>query len=209
MGHCTLRPGTLVLCQGDSITDWGRSYENDSELGTGYVNFTAAWMNAKYPELGLKFINRGIGGNRICDLENRWSKDCIDLKPDLIALLIGVNDTWRRYDSDVVSPIPEFEACYRRLLDRVKKETSAKVIILEPFLLELPQFLGWREDLGPRIEAVRRVARDYGTPYIPLDGIFASVSTIQKPEYWAADGVHPTQAGHALIARHLMKVMKG
>ena len=210
MNPIKLKPGAKILFQGDSITDWGWTRENDKELGTGYVNFIAAWMSAAHPEMEYKFINRGVGGNRVCDLEARWTEDCIELKPDLVSILIGINDTWRKYDSNIESDIPEFEACYRRILDRVKAETNAQIVILEPFILELPQFQGWREDLGPRIEAVRRIARDYGTLYIPLDGIFAAASTIQKPEFWAEDGVHPTQAGHALIAQNWIKaVMHG
>ena len=202
MGHLLLQPGARILFQGDSITDAGRSRENDALLGSGYANLIAAWLSARYPGRELTFLNRGVSGNRVYDLEERWTRDCIDLHPDWVSILIGINATWRRYDSGKLSPIEEFEACYRRLLDRVKAETSARVILLEPFVLPTPpDRVAWREDLDPRIAAVRRVAADYGTLYVPLDGLFAAAAAQRPAAFWAADGVHPTQAGHALIAQ--------
>jgi lysophospholipase L1-like esterase len=108
----------------------------------------------------------------------------------------------------LVSAAVDFEACYRRLLDRVKKETSARLLILEPFLLPTPpDRIAWREDLDPRIAAVRRVACDYAALYLPLDGIFAAAATQRPANFWTADGVHPTQAGHALIAQHWLRAV--
>lgn len=198
----SLAPGARVLFQGDSITDAGRIYGDDQSLGEGYANMIAAWLHARHPAADYTFLNRGVGGNRASDLEARWSEDCIALKPDWVSILIGINDTWRRYDSNLPSAIDAFEACCRRLLDRVKTETSAQIILLEPFLLpSAPELDAWREDLDPRITAIRRVARDYQTLYLPLDGLFAAATTRQPPVRWAPDGVHPSQAGHALIAR--------
>lgn len=209
MSQLLLRRGARVLFQGDSITDAGRSRENDRELGQGYANFIAAWLSARYPERSLTFLNRGISGNRIYDLENRWTEDCLALKPDWLSIMIGINDTWRRYDSQTPSPLAEYEACYRRLLDRVSAESDARIILLEPFVLPTPpDRIAWREDLDPRIDAVRRVARDYEALYLPLDGLFAAASTKREPAFWAADGVHPTQAGHALIAQAWIEAME-
>jgi len=202
MGQLLLQPGARVLFQGDSITDAGRGREDDTQLGYGYANYIAAWLSASYPERRLTFLNRGISGNRVYDMEARWTEDCIDLQPDWLSILIGINDTWRRYDSNTPSPIPEFEASYRRILERVKNETKAQLILLEPFVLPTPpDRIAWREDLDPRIDVVRRLARDFGALYVPYDGLFASASTQREPAYWAADGVHPTQAGHALMAQ--------
>ncbi|HEX2950678.1 MAG TPA: SGNH/GDSL hydrolase family protein [Armatimonadota bacterium] len=208
MSQLLIEPGATILFQGDSITDAGRSYEDNGQLGAGYPHFVAAWLSAKYPEYNLTFLNRGISGNRIYDLENRWSEDCIALQPDWVSILIGINDTWRRYDSELMSPAADFEACYRRLLDRITKETKARILILEPFVLPtLPDREAWREDLDPRIAAVRRVARDYQARYIPLDGLFSAAATQREPAFWTADGVHPTQAGHALIAQAWIKAV--
>lgn len=202
MSVTALRDGATILFQGDSITDAGRSRENDGALGSGYVNMIAAWLSAMRPEAGWRFLNRGIGGNRVYDMEERWTADCIDLKPDIVSILIGINDTWRRYDSNTQSPIVDFEASLRRVIERVKNETPARVMLLEPFVL--PVTVGqraWREDLDPRIHCVRDLARELETLYIPLDGLFAAAAAARPPAFWAADGVHPTQAGHALIAQ--------
>lgn len=197
-----LKPGAKVLFQGDSITDCGRARDNACDLGRGYANFIASWILAKHPDTGLDFVNRGIGGDRIYDLETRWTEDCILLQPDLISILVGINDTWRRYDRNIISSVSDFEAAYRRILDRVRTETTAKLIILEPFLLHVPAERGeWREDLDPRIEAVRKIATDYDAVYISLDNLFAEAAQRREPAFWAADGVHPTQPGHALIAQ--------
>jgi len=202
MSHLMLQYGARVLFQGDSITDAGRSREHDDQLGGGYANMIAAWLSARYPGRNMTFLNRGISGNRIYDLEQRWSEDCIDLEPDWVSILIGINDTWRYFDSGTDSPVAEFEACYRRLLDRVKEESGAGLILLEPFVLPTPpDRVNWRANLDPRIDAVRRIARDYQAILLPLDGIFSAAATQRDPAFWTPDGVHPSQAGHALISQ--------
>lgn len=209
MGQLMLQPGARVLFQGDSITDAGRSREDDAQLGYGYVNYIAAWLSARYPERRLTFLNRGISGNRIYDMEAHWTEDCIALQPDWLSILIGINDTWRRYDSNTPSPIVDFEASYRRMLDRTKAETHAQVILLEPFVLPTPpDRVTWREDLDPRIDVVRRVARDYGAIFVPYDGLFAAAATRREPSFWAGDGVHPSQPGHALMAQAWIKAVE-
>lgn len=208
MDRLPLEKGSKILFQGDSVTDVGRSYTDDSLMGEGYPNMIAAWLSARYPSMNLQFINKGISGNRVCDLETRWTEDCISLQPDLVSILIGVNDTWRRYDSNMITPVDDYDQCYRRILDRVQNETSAKLVIMEPFILHTPPDRAtWREDLDPRIHAVRAIARDYSAVYVPLDGIFSAAATRREPEFWAADGVHPTQAGHALIAQAWIKAV--
>lgn len=205
MSNLLFQTGQRVLFQGDSITDAGRDREAFASLGSGYANLIAAWLSAKYPDFRVEFLNRGISGNTIPDLETRWMEDCIDLKPDWLSILIGINDTARNCNPEISSDawnIPQYEACYRKLLDRVKSETSARVIIMEPFLLPVTTDRErWREDLDLRIQAVRRVARDYGAILIPLDGIFAAVCSHREPAFWSADGVHTTGAGGALIAQ--------
>ncbi len=191
-----------ILFQGDSITDAWRSREDDSMLGSGYANMIAAWLTAQYPQANLRFLNRGISGNRVVDLQGRWQEDCIDLQPDVVSILIGVNDVWRRYDSNDPTSCEKYEAGYRDLLTQVRDKLDAQLIILEPFLLPVPEDrLAWREDLDPKIQAARRIAVEFNATYVPLDGLFAAAATKLPAEKWAADGVHPTQAGHALISQ--------
>jgi acyl-CoA thioesterase I len=191
-----------ILFYGDSITDCGRVPSNPDSLGQGYVYLIAAQLLANEPDVNLKITNRGIGGNRIQDLENRLQADVLDLKPTVVSILIGINDTWRRYDSNVKSDIAEFKASYARVLDRISA-TGARIILMEPFLLPIPEDRRkWREDLDPRITSIRELAWDRQLPYLPLDGIFAAAATSTGHAYWAGDGVHPSLAGHGLIAEH-------
>ncbi|GCF07668.1 SGNH/GDSL hydrolase family protein [Dictyobacter arantiisoli] len=201
--------GDVVLFQGDSITDWGRDREDPTHLGSGYALMAAAWFQALYPELEVQFINRGIGGNRVVDLEARWQQDCLDLHPGWVSLLIGINDTWRRYDNADPTSTQRYEDGYRRLLDRTVQATQARLILCEPFVLPYPAGREvWREDLDPKIAVVRKIAREYNAIYVPFDGIFAQVATQRAPEFWAADGVHPTPAGHALMAQAWLRAVK-
>lgn len=198
----------LILFQGDSITDAFRDYNDPKALGTGYAHFIAGWLAALYPEKNLRFLNRGISGNRVRDLEKRWDTDCLDLKPDWLSILIGINDTWRRYDNGQETSAADFEATYRRILEKTVATLEVKLIICEPFLLPVPEDrIQWREDLDPKIAVVRQLAREFNAAYVPLDGIFAAASTRQTMPYWLPDGVHPSNAGHALIAEHWLKVI--
>jgi lysophospholipase L1-like esterase len=200
-----LQPNDHILFYGDSITDAGRNQQvnNNGGLGVGYPALCAAQLLALYPEFNLTVTNRGISGNRIYDLEERLEKDVVALQPTVVSILIGINDTWRRYDSGRPSPIPEFQASYRRILLSLRDRLGARFVLLEPFLLPIPaDRKAWREDLDPRITAVRELAREFDTLLLPLDGIFAAASCRASMEYWAGDGVHPSLAGHGLIAEH-------
>ena len=119
----------------------------------------------------------------------------------MVSVLIGINDTWRRYDRGIVSPLKDFDAAYRRILARIKEQLGARLVICEPFLLAVPaDRAAWREDLDPRIEAVRAIADDFSATLVGFDGLFAAASQRREPAYWLPDGVHPTPAGHALMA---------
>jgi lysophospholipase L1-like esterase len=198
----------VILFQGDSITDAGRSRTDDRDLGHGYAAMTAAWFSALYPEKNVRFINRGISGNRAGDLRARWQPDCLDLKPDWVSILIGINDTWRRYDSSDETATSTYEDNYRTILQGIQQNLSARVIVCEPFLLPVPNDrIGWRVDLDPKIDAARRLAREFNAIYVPLDGMFAAAAARREPAFWAADGVHPQPAGHALIAQAWLKAV--
>jgi lysophospholipase L1-like esterase len=203
-----IEDNALVLFQGDSITDCGRNYTDGNDLGTGYAMLVAAWFSAAYPEKRVRFLNRGISGHRVADLRARWQQDCLDLRPTWVSILIGVNDTWRRYDSNDPTPAEAFERDYRAILAATRDRLGARLILCEPFLLPVPDDrIAWREDLDPKIAAVRRLAREFDALYVPLDGLFAAAATRREPAFWLPDGVHPTPAGHALIAQAWLKAV--
>ncbi|WP_105617723.1 SGNH/GDSL hydrolase family protein [Vallitalea okinawensis] len=199
----------IILFQGDSITDAGRKREDDYDLGTGYAMMAASMFSATSPEKNVKFLNRGISGNRVKDLKFRWKEDCINLNPDIISILIGINDCWRRYDSNDPTTTVQFKDDYRYILQQLKDKTKAEIILCEPFVLPTPDDRKkWREDLDPKINVVRELAREFGTHLLPLDGIFNQVSVYKDPDFWAPDGVHPSNAGHALIAKEWLNLLK-
>lgn len=203
-----IEDNAVLLFQGDSVTDCGRSQEDDNYLGAGYANMIAASISAIYSEKNITIINKGISGNRVKDLQGRWKEDCLELKPTWVSILIGINDCWRRYDSNDPTSVEDYEDGYRDLLTQIKSKTKANIILMDPFVLPVTEDRNkWREDLNPKIDAVRRLAREFKAIYLPLDGIFAQAATKIEPAFWTADGVHPTQSGHALIATEWMKVV--
>jgi lysophospholipase L1-like esterase len=204
-----IKPNSRILFQGDSITDCGRDRSQPSALGSGYAMMTSGFLAALQPSLAPECLNRGISGNRTGDLVDRWQEDCLDLEPDVLSLMIGINDVWRRYDRNLPTPVEEFETNYRSLLEQTTAALpSIKLILMEPFVLPVPDDRKtWREDLDPKLAVVRQLAREFNALLIPLDGIFAAACTRQPPAFWAADGVHPSSAGHALIAKSWLEAV--
>jgi len=201
-----IETGALVLFQGDSITDAGRNRDDPADLGWGYAALTAAWFSAAHPARGARFLNCGVSGDRVKDLRARWKSDCLDLKPAWLSIMIGINDCWRRYDSNDVTDAADFESAYRNILAQARERLGVRLILIEPFLVPVSEDQKrWREDLDPKIEAVRRLGKEFGAILVPLDGLFAEACKSRPPSFWAADGVHPTLPGHALISRALLK----
>ena len=201
-----LQKNDVILFQGDSITDAGRVYEDPAGLGTGYPLVAASILKARFPHLDLTILNRGISGNRTADLLGRWKPDCIDLSPSILFVLIGINNVWRRYDSADPTDAQVFADEYHRLLTAAKDSGARDIIILEPFLLPVTgDQHQWREDLDPKIALCRSLAAEFASAYVPLDGLFAAAAATTGPAYWAPDGVHPSAAGHGLIAEHVVQ----
>lgn len=188
---------------GDSVTDAGRTSasaaERSVDLGNGYVSLVAATLGDTTSAITV--TNRGINGHRTVDLAARWQTDVINLRPTLVSILIGINDTWRRYDSHDPTSSESFEQTYRTILERTVEHTNARIVLCEPFLLAVKRRQRtWREDLDPKIAVVRRLAVEFDAVFVPFDQNFAEAATTKKPKHWAADGVHPTAAGHQLMA---------
>lgn len=189
-----------ILFQGDSVTDGVRDRSDWHNMGEGYALYASEAIAGRHPEADLEFINLGIGGNQSKDLCDRWQTDCIDVCPDLVSILIGINDVWHRADSREWLDNSIFEANCRYILEETKK-INAKIIILEPFLLPVEDKKFFREDLNAKIDITRQMAVEYAAAYIPLDGAFAAACVGVEPELWASDGVHPTPAGAKLIGK--------
>lgn len=203
-----IEDNAVVLFQGDSITDYGRSRENLKDMGVGYAMMVSAWFSSLYPEKNVTFINRGIGGNRTWDLVERWKEDCLDLKPTWVSIFIGINDTWHGYDGGEKTSAEEFEANYRKILTMTKEDLNAKIILCEPFLLPFSEErMKWREDFDPKINVIRKLAREFKAILVSLDSVFSEAVVKKETVFWAEDGIHPTPAGNALIARAWLKAV--
>ncbi|AQS54375.1 Acetylxylan esterase [Jeotgalibaca dankookensis] len=201
-----LKKEDLILFIGDSVTDAKRERSDLNDLGKGYPKMVAEILTQRYPELNLQFLNKGINGNKIIDLERRWQEDCLDFHPDVVSILIGINDTWHNIGKVAFGNkrhLRRFERKYRKILMQVKEKTNAQIVMMEPFVLSEPvDRLEWRVDLDPRIQVVRKLAAEFATDFIPLDGLLNAEGMKRSYSYLTGnDGVHPTQAGHKLIAK--------
>jgi lysophospholipase L1-like esterase len=234
-----------VLFIGDSITDCGRRTEPHAPYGTGYVHLARALLLARYPSLGLEVVNRGIGGNTVRDLAARWEQDVIVEHPDWLSIKIGINDVWRTVVARHAEAVPldEYEQTYRHLLEQTKERTSARLILMEPYViapsvtggspaasgLTLAEVQRIYPDLrqrgvssGPELEAcmmhfrsmmdqyiavVHRLAGQHGAILVHTQAAFDEAIQGQPPSYWAADRVHPSAPGHAVIARAWLRAV--
>ena len=190
-----------LLFQGDSITDAGRDRNDIHNLGNGYPKYAAKFLAEKYPDIDFEFIDLGIGGDQTKNLVARLDKDFIDIQPDIVSILIGINDVWhyaanREWLSDEL-----FEERYRTVLTALKEKTKKKIMMMEPFLIPVEDKLFFREDLYKKIEITRSLAREFADVYLPTDGLLCSAFIGDEPTTFAADGVHPTEKGAEYIGR--------
>lgn len=202
-----------ILFIGDSVTDVDRDRTDTTDLGQGYPSILAKKLTELYPKLELTFSNRGIGGDKLKDMAARWQEDCLALKPTIVSILIGINDTWHNVGEEQFGSHEElerFEQQYRSLLVSLKQELACQIVLMEPFVLSYPTDREmWRRDLDPRIQVVRKLAHEFQTDLIPLDGILNAIGIKQSFSYLTGeDGVHPTTAGHNAIAKSWVKAIE-
>lgn len=203
-----LRPHDIVLFQGDSITDAGRDRNamqgpTSEALGKGYAALAAARLLSERPDWKLSFFNRGISGNKVPDLEARWDTDCLRLRPTVVSVLIGVNDTWHPLAGwGPGVPVDRYESAYRSILDRTVRELpGVRLVICEPFVLRCGAVDGrWFPEIDQRRAVCRQLASDFGARLVEFQALFDQAVKSCYPQYWAPDGVHPSLAGHALMA---------
>ncbi len=195
------------LFQGDSITDADRRREDINNFGYGYPNIVAAKYMSESPN-EYTFINKGISGNRIVDLYARIKCDIINLKPDYMSILIGINDVWHELSVENGVDNEKFKKILSMLIEEVKEALpEIKIIMLEPFVLKGPateeKWAKFRSETELRAKSVKEVAEKYNLSFVPLQDKFDELSKIAESTYWLIDGVHPTAAGHGIIAKAL------
>lgn len=204
-----------ILFQGDSITDAGRDYKDFWDLGNGYPVMAAGKQGLLFPKQ-FECVNRGISGDKTADILARVQKDVIELKPDYLSLLVGVNDVWHGlagWDSRGVQPVSEFTRNYTKILETVRRELpNTKIILLEPFVLPgtgtNDYYDRFAKELGERAAVVRGLAEKYRCVFIPLQEDAQMLAKQAPADYWLADGVHPTRYFHQHIADKWVEVLK-
>ena len=211
-----------ILFQGDSITDGGRyksrasAWDKNHQIGHSYAYIVTGLLGMQYPERCFEFINRGISGNAVSDLLARWEEDTLAMAPDVLSILIGVNDCLRTCAKETKDlTAKSYEEGYRRLLTMARERNPrVKLILLEPFAhIEGQKNTGATETVRRAVlrseqKAVRRLAEEFDAGFVPLQRVFDEAMTVREPTYWIWDGTHPTEAGHALIAREYLIATK-
>lgn len=217
-GHAHLiEPGSTVLLQGDSITDTKRDRatadkpNHQPALGKGYAWLSAAQLLVARPDDDLKFFNRGISGHKVFQLAERWQEDCLDLKPDVLSILIGVNDIWHKLSGKYDGTVAVYEKDYHALLKRTKAALpEVKLVVCEPFVLRCGAVDdSWFPEFDEYRAAAKRVADEAGAVFVPFQALFDRAINYAPPEHWAKDGVHPTSHGAALMASTWVDAVSG
>lgn len=186
-----------IVFIGDSITDAGRDRADPASLGDGYVSLLADGFAAQ----GATVRNLGISGNRAKDLAARWDAELMPTGPDLLTVYVGVNDMWRRFDSDDPTSAADFESTLRALLTQVVEAHRPRLILMEPFFLPvLAEQQEWLPDLDEKRAVVRALAAEFGAELVPLHDIFTAAASEHPIADLAPDGVHPTSLGSEIIA---------
>ena len=201
--------GQKIVLIGDSITDCGRRIESPP-LGNGYVSIAANLVTAKYPDRKIAWVNKGINGDVVEGLVRRWTEDVIDEKPDWVSIAIGINNVYREQLSGrkLEESLKGFDDCYRQILERTKKETTARIIVFDIFYVS-------DEDQSLNIlnvdeynKVIHKLASEYSTILVPIQSAFRHAKSKRPSQYWTiGDGVHPSPVGHTLIALTFLESM--
>ena len=200
--------GKIVFI-GDSITEWGCE-EDPENIGTGYVRLIHDYLVTTYPERKPVVLNRGVGGNRIPDLAKRWQKDVLDENPDYVSVSIGINDVWRQIDhlvDDQVYP-DQFEQIYVDLLTQLKEKSNAKIIIMEPTIIEEDVHSEANKKLVAYVDVVKRLAERFEAIYVPTNQAFIHFLNTDADLKLTIDGVHTNSTGNMLIAQTWIKAFE-
>jgi lysophospholipase L1-like esterase len=213
----SLAKDDIILFQGDSITDAGRkkddtNYNNASALGTGYAMIAASELLYKHADKNLKVYNRGISGNKVYQLAERWDKDCLNLNPNVVSVLVGVNDFWHTLTGKYTGTIKTYHDDFKALLDKTKQKLpNVKLIIGEPYAVSGVKAVDekWYPAFNDYRKAAREIAESFNAVFIPYQSIYDKAQKAAPGVYWTGDGVHATLAGNRLMAHAWMEAIKG
>lgn len=202
-----MRTNRIVFI-GDSITEWGR-FEDPENLGTNYVRLIHDHLLAQDPDHFPEIINRGIGGNRITDLAARWQEDVIDLQPDLLSISIGINEVWRQLDDASIEQVfpDQFENIYRDLIQQTVKQTEAKIVLLEPTIIEEDIDSVGNHKLKDYVKVIAKIAEEYNLLVVPTHQAFLDYLQSMATYPLTIDGVHMNSTGNYLMAQTWLKTM--
>jgi lysophospholipase L1-like esterase len=210
-----IQKNSTILFQGDSITDAGRDRKREANvndknaLGRGYVYSIATQLLSDRAGDGLRIYNRGNSGNKVFQLADRWGKDCLDLKPDVLSILIGVNDIWHSLNGKYDGTVAKYEKDYRALLARTLKVLpNVKLVICEPFVLRCGAVNDkWFPEFDQYRAAAKKMSEEFNTLFVPYQSMFDDAVKQAPPAHWAGDGVHPSLAGAYLMGQEWLKVV--
>ncbi|GGK86356.1 SGNH/GDSL hydrolase family protein [Rufibacter glacialis] len=212
----TLKKDSVLLFQGDSITDAGRNREaqevnSSRNLGGGYAMLAAAELLHAHPQKNLKIYNKGISGFKVYQVAERWETDTLALKPDVLSILIGVNDFWHTLSSGYKGTLQTYQQDFKALLDRTKQRLpDVQLIVGEPFAVK--DIKAVDEKWFPAFDAYRHAARDlarqFNAAFVPYQSVYEKAQKQAPGVYWTYDGVHPTLAGAQLMAQAWLKAVK-
>ncbi|MDH4240245.1 MAG: SGNH/GDSL hydrolase family protein [Phycisphaerae bacterium] len=206
---------SIILFQGDSITDAGRdrsrekSANDPNGLGRGYVYSIATQLLADRAGDGLQIYNRGISGNKVFQLADRWDKDCLDLKPDILSILIGVNDIWHSLNGNYDGTVEKYEKDYRALLNRTRKALAkVQLVICEPFVLRCGAVNDkWFPEFDKYRAVSKKMSKEFNALFVPFQSMFDNAVKQAPPSHWAGDGVHPSMAGAYLMGQEWLEIV--
>ena len=212
-----IKKGSVILFQGDSITDAGRSRAEADKansfivIGRGYSWIAAANLLTEMPDHNLKIFNRGISGNKVHQLAARWEKDCLSLQPAVLSILIGVNDIWHNLNGNYDGTVATYESDYRKLLKRtIATLPNVKLVVCEPFVLRCGAVTDkWFPEFDKFRFAAKKISDEFNAHFVPFQSMFDQAAVIAPPEHWAKDGVHPSSNGSALMAHFWLKSVLG
>lgn len=212
-----LKKDDIILFQGDSITDSGRlkteTGANQSRLlGNGYPFMASSDLLMQHPTKNLKIYNKGISGNKVYQLAERWDTDCLELKPNVLSIMIGVNDFWHTLTSNYTGTSDTYRKDYKALLERTKQSLpDVKLIIGEPFAVTGVKAVTekWYPAFNEYRQAAKEMAASYNAAWIPYQTVFDNAQKLAPGSYWTTDGVHPTLAGARLMATAWLETVKG